>query len=210
MIRNCHLRVCSVGPHHTSSSSSVAAAPKAISGRARYGASSCRPRAASLALPVSQTPMRATMPTPMIVHAPSASRLREDLPGVLHGRFDALGPAERVDDDTSPRPCARRRIKKPTTSSRDRQRAEDRAAAAGREPDRGGADEEREQPHDRADHLQQLRDVLRRLELARLHDLNAARVGRQRVGDAPEDGDPVAELDHERAQVEDDEARPRC
>ena len=48
--------------------------------------------------------------------------------------------------------------------------------------------------------------VLRRLELIGLHDLDAAGVRAEALGHVAEDGDPLAQLDHERPQVENDHA----
>ena len=52
--------------------------------------------------------------------------------------------------------------------------------------------------------LSSLRQVLRGLEPVGFHDLDPARVGPEALGDGAENGHPLAELDHQRLEVEDD------
>ena len=71
------------------------------------------------------------------------------------------------------------------------------------------ASRERKEPDEATEGVQQRGHVLRRLQLLGVHDLDPTRIGRESFGDAADDRDLVAELDHERPEVEDDDAALR-
>ena len=75
-----------------------------------------------------------------------------------------------------------------------------------RQPDRERGDRERDEPHPVGDGAQDLRDRLCRLELALLDDRDLPRGLGHPLGDLPDHRHLVSELDHDRAQVEDDGA----
>ncbi len=56
----------------------------------------------------------------------------------------------------------------------------------------------------KTEHLEQLRQVLGRLQLVGLDDRDLTGVRRQTIIDVADDGDPVAELDDERSQIQND------
>ena len=105
--------------------------------------------------------------------------------------------------------AAHRQHQEPDDEHADRERAELESATSAREPDGERRDHERDEPHPVGDGAQDLRDRLRRLELALLDDRDPPRGLGQPLGDLSDHRDLVADLDHERTEVEHDRRHPR-
>ena len=123
-------------------------------------------------------------------HASFAAGFTES---ALTRRVDEIRAADRADDQDH----------EAGQDRTERDHPQDRAAAASRQPEGDGPERQGNEPEPHAEHLQQLGQVLRRLQLIRLHDLDPAGVGPEPLGDVADDRHLVAELDHERPQVED-------
>ncbi len=92
----------------------------------------------------------------------------------------------------------------PDDEQTQRNGAELEPATPAGEPDREGRDDERNEPHPVGDRAEDLRGRLRRLELALLDDRDLSRGLREPLGNLSDHRYLVAELDHDRTQVEHD------
>ena len=121
------------------------------------------------------------------------------------GRLDRVVLHELVDQVVAGE-AADGQHQQPHDEHADRERTELEPAAPARQPDRERGDRKRDEPHPVGDGAQDLRDRLRRLELALLDDRDLPRGLGHPLGDLPDHRHLVSELDHDRTQVEHDRA----
>jgi hypothetical protein len=129
---------------------------------------------------VSHTPRSATRPIAI------ADRRRE--------LVDDVVPGDRAEDQHE----------QPRDDDPDRDRPHLDPPPAAREPDGDPPEEEGHDPDPRRDLLEELRRPLRGVELVRGENRDHARVLRQAVGEVPDEVEPLAELQDDGAQVDDD------
>ena len=104
----------------------------------------------------------------------------------LHG-----GRRHEAVDDVRAADAAHHQHDQPGQDRSDRDQAKDRAPIVAGDPQRDHPEGNRQEPEPHAEEFQDLRQVLGGLELVGLHDLDAAGVGTELLGDIADDRHPV-------------------
>ena len=199
---SCHRVVWTVGLHQSSSRKRPPATPKAISARARYGASPLRAETPLAEVPASQSATSRMTPRPTNVKPPSRScEVRMSQASWAAG-CTAVDGTRLLHDERSAQ-SADDQHEQPGQDRPERDHPQDRASPAAGDPQRDPPEGNGQEPEPRAEELQHLRQVLGSLELLGLHDLDAASVGTELLRDVADDRHPLPQLDHERLEVED-------
>ena len=192
-----------IGRIQSRSTRRIANAGHAISARRSRGASSLRAATAVRPGPTSQVPRTISRPSATALHAEAAR-----LSVVISHMFATAGFTESGRDHLVDDVAAGDRPDREQEDAGDHDPDADRphlaASASPHEPHGGHPADEDERPDPVGDRPQPLRDVLCGLELVGFEERDLARVFRDPAFEVLHDLEALAELDHERADVEHD------